>query len=98
MLESGGQVFSLLRPAVEYKEFGWAITRELLDDKEQKQQLIKVLLYKRVLVYACAAINARVNMVIYLGVQDDGTIVGVEIKHELVLHFVVHHYKGNCVV
>ena len=84
-LESGGQVSPLLRPAVEYKTADFPITREVL--KEQRQRLIEVILYKRVLIYACAAINARVNMIIYLGVRDDGTVVGVEIERELVGFF-----------
>ena len=85
-LESGGQICSLTRPAVEYKEFHRTITRDVLDDKEQRQQLIKELFYTRILVYVCAAINARVNMILYLGVRDDGTITGVEIERGLVMY------------
>ena len=72
--------------AVEYKEFAVQVTREKLKNKKERARIVKAFVYERVLEYACAAINNGVNLILYLGVRNDGTIVGVEIDREMVSH------------
>ena len=78
---------SLLTRAIEFKAFDTLdITEAVLTDKAKKSEFIRVFVIDRVIKYACAAINARVNMVLYFGVADDGRVVGVKVESfELVI-------------
>ncbi len=71
--------------AAEFKEIAWSITWEKWADEAAKQQDVKTLM-GRILTNACAAINARCNMTIYLGIQDDGTIRGILIESLDLVH------------
>ncbi len=55
------------------------ITEEKWNNPAERARLVTAFL-KRILDNACAALNARTNMILYFGVKDDGTILGIRIK------------------
>ncbi len=71
---SGGKV-----PAVDFKEFDTKLTQARIDDPVEREKLIKGFIYV-ILEYACAALNARTNMTLYMGVDDDGRVTGIEVE------------------
>ncbi len=85
ILESGRCASSTRITAAEFKEIAWAITWEKWADEAAKQKDVKTIM-DRILTNACAAINARCNMTIYLGVKDDGAITGILIENYDLVH------------
>ncbi len=78
-LPSGGLV-----AAVDFKEFGIRVTWAKFNDPKQLDFLLKGLA-GNVLQYACAALNARTNFTLYMGVNDDGLVTGIQFEsYELV--------------
>ncbi len=65
--------------AREFKALNITITMEKWNNEQERSRLVSAFL-KRILSNACAALNARTNMILYLGVKDDGTITGIQIN------------------
>ncbi len=75
IFECGGDSTSA---AEEFKEFT-SITRAAFSDPERKNT-IQARFVNTVLGYACAALNARTNLTLRFGVQDDGHVVGIKVE------------------
>ncbi len=73
---SGGKIAS-----IEFKEFATAITKRRLEDPAERKVIVEGLVYK-VVEYVCAAANDRGNMTLYMGVNDDGVVTGVQLESE----------------
>ncbi len=71
---SGGLI-----PAIDFKEFDTKITQQRIDNPVEKEILIKGFVWK-ILEYACAALNARTNLTLYMGVNDEGKVTGIEVE------------------
>ena len=78
-MESGGDPTSTRVVAVEFKALDVLVTHAKLRDPDERTRLARALM-SRIAEYACAALNARVNMTIYLGVNDDCVVVGVQVE------------------
>ena len=75
----GGRV-----PCVDFKRFDTALTEERFRDKRQLEILTRGFVDK-VMEYACAALNARCNFTLYMGVDNDGIVKGIRVQsYELV--------------
>ena len=73
-----------LNPARDFKRFNVSLTWSLFNDTEKLRMLLMGLV-SNVLEYACATLNARTNFTLYLGVNDDGLVTGIEVEsYELV--------------
>ncbi len=78
-LSSDGKV-----PAIDFKEFNTKLTKARFDDPEELDILTKGFIGK-IVEYACAALNARCNLTLYMGVNNDGIVTGIEVEdYELV--------------
>ncbi len=78
-LPSGGMV-----AAVDFKEFATVVTWAKFNDPKQLDILLRGMAGK-ILEYGCAALNARTNFTLYMGVDDDGRVTGIQFEsYELV--------------
>ena len=65
-------------------ELSKSLTNDLLTDKRQGKELENALI-EAVNKNACAAINARIDTTISVGVSRDGRVEGIEIESQLIV-------------
>ena len=70
--------------AIEFKEFGTVVTWAIFEDAEKWDFLVMGVASK-ILEYGCSALNARTNLTLYMGVNDNGLVTGIKFEsYELV--------------
>ena len=70
---------------VEFKEMNVRLTFELWNDMARRDDLVKAFV-DRVMENACAALNARTNLTLYLGVSDHGVVLGIFVESYLLVN------------
>ncbi len=79
VFEGGAQLASPVTPAHEFKLFDVVITEAIWKDNNERHRLVETFA-RRVCLIACAALNARCNMIIHFGVDDGGRVRGVAVE------------------
>ena len=79
-VEGGNNLAARNGVAREFKELAVEITTEKWNDPDQRKQLVEAFVI-RICDNACAALNARTNMTLHLGVKDKGQVTGIVIEH-----------------
>ncbi len=76
----------------ECKELDVTITAEKLANKEERERLAEAIV-SRVAENVCAALNARCDLTIYLGITDGGRVQGIRVPLELVVTVRPHEWQ-----
>ncbi len=72
----GGSVGAV---AHEFKAMDVFITEEIFNDKDRWKELVDAFV-QRIMDNACAALNARVDMTLHLGIDDEGHVHGIRVE------------------
>ncbi len=85
VFEGAGGLAFLDDVAHEFKEMNVALTSGRLAVEAEWKRLVAAFT-RRILENACAALNARCNMTLHLGIKDNGKIMGLLVeRYDLVL-------------
>ena len=77
--ESGVNLADCKVPAHEYKRWNKRLTMAIRDDPDLWKAYVSNFMDK-LLASACAAMNARTNLTIHFGVDDQGNVHGVPVE------------------
>ena len=95
--ESGANLADYRVPGHEHKRWNNELTERLVKDEAKWRKYVRDFMLK-LLKAACAAINARINLTIHYGVDNDGKVHGAPVEgksQELVSTFYMGHMVNN---